>query len=240
MKITRVPFTQMRNNEHFQAQTEIKKLIEEFDADRLKINPLFSDVYVPRYHAEDVALIKISKNSITELRSDADRTRDFTFRGTADTVNSCLYHFNPEIQEAARRVKIVFNTFGNVAQLPLSEETSAIYNLVQELFENHSVNIAKIGIVTWLNKLKADNEAYEALAKVSYEEDAAKTELKAKTTRIEVDKALRQIIERIEALIVIEGEADYAEFVRRLNLQLDKYVNTIAQRKGAAKARQKR
>ena len=88
----------------------------------------------------------------------------------------------------------------------------------------------------WVSKLKADNQAYEALVTGGYEEEAAKTELKAKETRTEIDKVVHQIIERIEALIVIEGEANYAEFVRRLNLIFDKYANTLALRKGIAKA----
>ena len=69
-----------------------------------------------------------------------------------------------------------------------------------------------------------------------YEEEAAKSELKVKATRAEVDKVVRQIIERIEALIVIEGEANYIEFVRRLNLIFERYANTLAQRQGIAKA----
>ena len=237
MKIKRVDFNQLRNNEHFQCQKEFKTLIENFSPATLKIELLFGDTYIPLYNAEDEALIKILKNTFSEQRSDADRERDQIFRGVVDTVNAGLNHFDSEVKEAARKLKIVFDRFGNVAQLPLNEETSAIYNLVQEVMENNSANTEKLGLVPWMDKLKTDNQAYEALVTGGYEEEAAKTELKAKTTRTEVDKVVRRIIERIEALIVIEGEETYTEFVRRLNLIFDRYANTLAQRQGISKAK---
>ena len=237
MKINRVDFRSLRNNEHFQCQTEFKALVTEFDAGILKIEQLFENDYLPAYAALDEAITKILKNSFTDERSDSDRQRDQTFRGTVDTLNAGLNHFDPEVQEAARKLKIVFDTFGNVAQLPLNEETSAIYNLVQEITENHAASAAKLNLTLWLAKLKADNEAYEALVTGGYEEEAAKTELRAKQTRTQIDKVVRRIIERLEALITIEGETNYAEFVRRLNLQLDRYANTLAQRRGIAAAK---
>ena len=236
MKIKRIDFRTLRNNEHFQCQTEFKALVEDFNAATLKIEPYFSDSYIPRYNAEDEALIKIIKSSFTDERSDADRGRDQTFRGIVDTVNGALNHFDPAVQTAARRLKIVLDTYGNVAQLPLNEETSAIYNLVQDLNEKYSVEVGRVSIMPWVDKLKADNQVYEALVMGGYEEEATKTELKAKETRTEVDAVVRQIIERIEALIVIEGETGYTDFVRRLNLIFDKYANTLALRKGIAKA----
>ena len=236
MKIKRVDFSKLRNNEHFQCQTEFKALVEAFNPATLNIEPYFSGMYIPSYNEEDVALVKIVKNSFTDERSDADRGRDLTFRGLVDTVNGALYHFDPVVQVAARRLKIVFGTYGNVSKLPLNEETSAIYNLVQDLSEKYSTEVGQLNIMGWVSKLKADNEAYEALVMDGYEEEAAKTELKAKETRTEVDKVVRQIIERIEALIVIEGDLVYTDFIRRLNIMFERYANTLAQRQGIAKA----
>ena len=233
MKIKRVDFAKFRNNEHFQCQTEFKVLIEEFNPDTLKINPLFGESYMPLYRAEDEALVKIVKNSFTDERNDADRQRDLTFRGLVNTVTAGLNHFDPDVQSAARRLKIVLDTFGNVARLPLNEETSAVYNLTQELAEKHANDVQSVGILPWVERLKTDNEMYEKLVTSGYEEEAAKTELKMKTTRIDIDKVVRQIFDRLEALMLIEGDANYADFIRRLNLQLDKYANTLAQRKGA-------
>ena len=240
MKIKKLHFNQLRNNEHFQCQTEFKALLEGHTPMLIRLMPFFTDNYIPAYNAEDEALIKIVKNTHSDKRGDADRGRDQTFRGSADTVLAGLNHFDPDVQEAARRLKIVFDQFGNVAQLPLNEETSAIYNLVQEVTEKHATDAAKLGLMPWMSKLNADNQAYEALVTSSSEEEALKTEIKAKEARAEVDFRVRQFIERVEALMVVEGEAGYVEFVRRLNLIFERYANTLAQRRGIAKAKREK
>ena len=76
IKINRIHFTSLRNNEHFQFQTEFKGLVEQANPAALKIDPLFSQTYLPLYAAEDEALIKISKNSFSEARGEADVFRE--------------------------------------------------------------------------------------------------------------------------------------------------------------------
>jgi hypothetical protein len=53
-----------------------------------------------------------------------------------------------------------------------------------------------------------------------------------KIARAEVDDACRAITERIEALIIVNGEEAYAPFVKDLNQRVERYNNTVARRKG--------
>ena len=52
MKIKRLHFEHLRNNEHFQCQTEFKALVEEFNPATLNIEPHFSGMYIPAALAE--------------------------------------------------------------------------------------------------------------------------------------------------------------------------------------------
>jgi hypothetical protein len=61
-----------------------------------------------------------------------------------------------------------------------------------------------------------------------------------KEARALIDKTYRQLLGRVEALIVVEGEAAFAEFVRKLNLIVDKYNLALAQRKGISEANAKK
>ena len=239
MKVKRIHSSHLRNNEHFQCHTEIKGLFEEFDLNALKLEPFYSQFYIPVYNAEDEALIKIAKSMLSEERMEADRRRDSIFRGMVDATNASLNHFDDEVLAAGKRLKIIFDTYGNVAQLPLNEETAAIYNLLQDL-RRYPADMQKLGITAWADRLESENNAYEALVKAGIDEGVAKTELKAKETRAEMDKVFRQLAERIEALALIEADQVYAELMRRLNLLLDKYANTLAQRQGQSKAKKKK
>ncbi len=232
MKIEKVNFSKLRNDEHFQCQTEFKTLIEEFTAEKLKIEELFTKNYLPLYAQQDEAILKITKNSFTEARENADEKRDNTFRGMQNMVKANLCHFDPSVVEAAKRLKIVFDTYGYIYRLPLQEETSAVYNFVQELKGKYSKDVEMLKIKDWVDVLEKDNIAFEKLTKESYNEEAAKTDLQAKEVRTQIDLVFRQIIERLEALMLIEGEAAYIDFVRKLNVQLEKCANTLAQREG--------
>ena len=61
-----------------------------------------------------------------------------------------------------------------------------------------------------------------------YSTEAAKTILRMKQERVKTDAIYRQITERINALIVVEGEAAYAGFVNELNKRIEGYDNTIS------------
>ena len=237
MKILRLDFRSLRNNEHFQCGKETRALIDEFEADKLKIVDIFKNEYVPAHQEEDEAILKIVKNSFTEARSEIDRKRDGYFAGMVYANKAALKHFESKVVSSAKRLKILFDTYGNIARLPLQEETSAIYNLIQELDGTYSQDVELVHLKDWKDKLEESNKEYENLLKQGYEEEAAKTELRVKAARTAVDAIFRRMVERLEALMVLEGEDAYKEFVRRLNLQLEKYDNLLAQREGRASAK---
>ena len=65
-----------------------------------------------------------------------------------------------------------------------------------------------------------------------YTEESGKTMLQMKQVRTQIDASYRTITERINALILINGEADYANFVNELNQRIESYSVMLAQRKG--------
>ena len=233
MEIKNLHLNDLRNNEHFQFHTETKLLIETIGAQQLKIADNFNQNYLPAYQQLDEALQKITKNSFTEQRSSKDSSRDSSYRGSADTVKAAQNHFDTTVIDAARRLKILFDTYGNVSRLPLNEETAAIYNLVKDIREKYAAEANLIGLMPWIDKLDEDNRDYEALVTSGYEETVAlQTEYNAKQARKLLDDAYNNITRRINAYIIIEGESQFADFVRRINIQIDKYNNTLATRRG--------
>ena len=237
LKIKPVVKTHFRNNEHFQFHTDFYNLVKVENPVTLKISEQFS-VYEPCYRNEDEALKKVSKSATTEQIVTYDReVRDPSIRGLVATNKALLNHYDPEIVVAARRLKIVFDTFGDVAKMPLNEETSGIYNLIQELTTKYSVDLQKVGLTQWVATLNEQNKEFEALVTSRNDENALRTELKMKETRVETDKVYDVIVTRVNALIVIEGSATYESFVKKLNSYIDKYNNAVSQRRGRNKSK---
>jgi hypothetical protein len=232
MKIKKIRLSHLRNDEHFQFGTEFKDLVNTTTPEALNIRAQF-DNYLPLYAQEDEVLKKIMKSVFTEYIQAADHKRDRTFRGMADAAASALKHFNPDTQAAAKRLKIVLDTYGNVVRKPINEETSAIYNLLQELNGNYATDVTTIGIADWVAELEENNNALEALMKNRYDESAAKTDLVLKQVRRQADAAYHAIAERIDALFLVEeGTGVYEHFIRSWNTIVEKYHNALARHTG--------
>jgi hypothetical protein len=234
MKTEKINLHLLRNDEHFQFQTEFKDLITSATPAALKIAPQF-DAYLLLYTQEDESLKKIMKSAFTEEIESADRQRDLTFRGMVDANRAALNHFRADVKTAARYLQVVFDTYGNLARKPLNEETSAIYNLLQELNGTYAEEVTATGIADWAKELEANNKAFEALMKNRYDESAQRTDLVLKEVRTQIDTACRTITERIDALALIEGGEVYDGFIRRLNVVVEKYNNVIASRAGRSR-----
>jgi hypothetical protein len=172
----------------------------------------------------DEALKKIVKSEFTAKIHEADKARDEIYVGMTEMNAAALKHFSPEIREAAGRLKIVFDTYGNVASKPLNEETSAIYNILQELQGKYAADVATVGIGQWVGELENRNKAFENLVKERFDETAARTDIVLREARGKLDEAYRIIAERINALAVVEGEAAYETFIRTLNAVIAKYA----------------
>jgi hypothetical protein len=226
MKISKIDFRNLRNDAHFQFHTEFRDLVVTQGAEALKIKPQY-DAYLPLYGRVDEALKKIVKSEFTAKIHEADKARDEIYVGMAEMNAAALKHFSPEIREAATRLKIVFDTYGNVANKPLNEETSAIYNILQELQGKYAADVATVGIGQWVSELESRNKAFENLVKERFDETAHRSDIVLREARGKLDEAYRIIAERVNALAVVEGAADYENFIRTLNAVVAKYAAAL-------------
>jgi hypothetical protein len=224
MKITKLDTTHLRNDAHFQFHTEFRDLVVLHNPLTLKVKPQF-DSYLPLYNRVDDALKKIVKSEFTAKIHEADKARDEIYLGIVETNTAALRHFNPNVRQAAERLKILFDTYGNVANKPLNEETSAIYNILQELKGKYTADVESVGITQWVTELETRNLAFEALVKERFDETAARTtDIVMKQAMAQLDEVYKTIVERINALAVVEGVVAYEAFIKTLNAVIAKYA----------------
>ena len=235
MKINTITLSRLRNDANFQFHTEFKELAERLSPEALKIRPLY-DAYLPLYDKVDLALKKIAKSAITEQIQEADRARDEVWKGLVDTNTASLRHFDEEVRGAAKRLKIVFDTYGNIAKKTLSEQTSATYNILQDLESGkYAPDVAKVGLGRWVAELKARNTAFAGLMRERVDEGSLKVDIVLKKARTQLDEAYYAIAERVNAFVVIEGSADYEPFIRKMNINISKFSLLMPVRKKQGK-----
>lgn len=187
---------------------------------------------MPAYNKEDGTLNVIRKNPLTADISEADDWRDSLGTGLIYTVRGTTYHFAPARREAAKRVLVVVENYGNINRKSYDEQTAAINSMVKDLQTDYADDIAALGLEKWVTELAAANKAFEELMQKRYEAEAGKPQYTMKTAREEVDDAYRAITERIGALIIVNGEKPYAGFVNDLNERIERYNNAVSRRYG--------
>lgn len=230
MEIPKFDLHSQRNAAHYQFQTDFNNLVIKYSPQALGIVDDYA-AYVPLLDDEGVALVAIKKSATTEEIEVADRNRDFTFRGLADKVTNGLNHFNPEVREAARRVKVIFDAYGNLVSKPNDDESGLITSLIADLRTKVPAEIATLAIIDWIDELERLNNVFIALEATRNSEQAGQSELRMKQVRVKTDAAYNKIVKRINALIVINGEFLYAEFVKELNARIGRAQDAIAQSK---------
>ena len=228
MKTKTIHLHIIRNEEHFFFHTEVRDLIAEMNP---QVQDL-ADIYETLLEQLDEALEVIRKSALTKEVEETDLQRDNLFRGMCNFVKAMHDHFDENKVKAAARIQIVLDTYGNVAKKPYFEQTAAMFNLVQELRENYAQETAIIHLTEWVEALHTSNNQFKMLLGDRYNEQTTKTTLKVKEVRPQIDEQYKKIIQKIEALHLIDGSEIYGKFISRLNLVIDKYNNLLAQRKG--------
>jgi hypothetical protein len=231
MKIENFHAAHLRNDEHFQFHTEFRDLVVQESPQTLDVKALF-DAYLPLYEREDTALKKINKSAITKKIQDADKERDAVFVGFNMLIRAHCHHFSPDLRNLAEPVRIVLDTYGHINIKSMDEQTSAMYNLVQELSDSkYQEARTNFGLTIWLNKLKTVNEAYEALVKQRDAESTNKSDIVMKDARQELDDVYRAIVERVNAFLIVGEAAKYENFAKSLNTVIGRYSTKLHHRR---------
>jgi hypothetical protein len=231
MKTQRFEYEKLRNEEHYKFYTEFKELVLAADATTLNISDLFA-AFLVLFAQEGEALNLILKSAFTAALADADLLRDTTSRGLRQSVKGFANHFVAAKQKAAANIQIVLDSYNDMEVKPYDQETAAITALLLELTGNLAADVQTLGLGDWVAELQRTNDAFDTLMKSRFTDDAGKTTLRMKQTRKAADQCYRQIIDRVDALILINGVAKYTAFISELNQRAERFSNTLAMRQG--------
>lgn len=230
MKIKKLDLSRLRNEEHYQFHTDFNALTVSTTPIALGIEVAYA-VYQPLYNNEGEALDIILRSAVTNDIATADALRDRTFRGLRDAVKSAASHFLVEKQQAASRIQLVLDHYGNLIHKSYDEETAALNSFIGDLTVL-TTDITLLDLTDWVAELQSNNQAFDTLKKTRYSEEAGKTQLRMKQVRLQVDEAYRTITDRIDALVIVNGAEAYAAYINELNQRIESYNLVLAQRIG--------
>jgi hypothetical protein len=224
----------LRNEEWFNFFIEFKTFVEEASPETLNIVELYA-LFLILFTDVDTALEKLLKSGYTAAIVLLDGQRDDVFRGLTEAVESASHHFDPVMREAAEALKPLWDHYGNLAVRPFNEETAALINFMQELRGKFAPAVQTLGLTGWVDELEHRNNAFEAAVLERNRESADKPDLHVLDLRRKINRCYLDMVERIEAQILLQGEEPFATFVKTLNANIDRYIAVLNRRGGKGK-----
>jgi hypothetical protein len=230
MKIIRIDLKNLRNEAHYQFLTAVIALIVKFPLIASRLGDLFG-LLQGLFAKEDEVVDYINKSDYSAKIADADERLDKAVTGFGETVRGALHHFRPDVTDAAQSLKNLMGTYGNIIRKNYDEELAAVSNLVQELEGAYAPSVYVIGgLSEWITEIKSASENMATLIALRNTERAGKPQERMLNVRREIDSVYRDVVAKIEALTLIEGETEYVTFIKELNELVDRF-NKIRPRK---------
>lgn len=223
----------LQNDEHFGFMTYVDIIFTEADPTKLKVAVQYAE-FKSSLSDERIALDQVQKSDYTAKLDLAETARDIPIRGFFKVVKGQLHHFNPEVSDAAYRVDIINTKFSDITRLGDEKQSSATVSFTDAL-DAASADITTLMMTDWVTEIKAKEAAYLVVKNQRLDETDEKTTLKMKDVRIVVGDKYDALINRIHAFITINGDAEYADLVTKINNRIDIFTLAVAQRKGRKK-----
>ena len=88
-----------------------------------------------------------------------------------------------------------------------------------------------LALDVWIADLKTKEEAFLAAAARRTEADAARQVGIVKETRTAAEAAYRSLVDTVNALAIINGDADYATFIDHVNAVIERQKGILKARK---------
>jgi hypothetical protein len=229
---TRVRYESLRSEGHVELNRLMIAQVEQFGATELGILALYGP-YKALVADEEFVLDIVLKSKLTIKIKELDTERDRLYRGVTESVKADLHHYDPAKRAAAAGLQVVLKHYGDVTRRPLNEQTAAVYDVVREL--NTPENLPLVTLLelpAWLAALEKVNTELETAMSDRFIEISKRPEQRVREIRKEVDKQLRAILDKIEAMGRTGSPFFNPAFNKEVNALMIYYKDLLAQEAG--------
>ena len=219
-KITTINLTRLRTEEDFGFLKLVLAETENLPAEETpSILTAAVNSFETAFNAFDAALKASATNPAT---ASADVERDQSWRSINAYVKAMCSHPTDDVASAATEAKSLFDKYGDPTSLAQTEESGVLHNLLQDLEAFDSSKRTSLALDVWITDLKTKEEAFLAAAARRTEADAARQVGIVKETRTAAESAYRSLVDTVNALAMINGDAEYATFIEHVNAVIER------------------
>lgn len=176
---------------------------------------------------EDANLKLPRKQMLTDHITLWDGARDTDYTLCRRVAASYVGYPVADVSDAAIVVNQLFNEYGIDTRMQLDKETGLLFNLVADLEGKYAAQVEALSLTPFVQRMKEANEKVHELTEERAEERMGKNLGALKACREKSDLAFAKLTKYINALALIEGEEEYADFILYVNDKIKHYKQEV-------------
>ena len=188
--------------------------------------------------AEDDALALSKANLLSKEIKAIDAERDKHYKALRKAITFFLNHPDAQLVKAAARLEQLLKDYNINPAMQLDRETGLLLNLISDLETKSAADVTALALTPVVQAMKQANDKLREVTRARANDRAVQIVGQLKQAQHASDEAYRTLIQKVNALAVVEGEADYADFISKMNEQVKHYKQEVlpkAKKKGDGK-----
>ena len=227
-EINEIYLGRMNNGAHFQFMTNIlnRAMADVAIAKDTHLETLV-DAFMSAVHDEDANIVLSQKSFYTDSITAADSKRDSLYSAYKRGVKAYIDFPDETMAEAAKVLWQHIKDYGIDPRMQLDKETGLLTNFVADLQNEYAGRVEILSLTLMVEKLAAANaEVINYTAKRT--EERMSVEVGAlKAARLVTDNAYRALVKMVNALALVLGDTDYADFIDYVNAEITHYKREV-------------
>lgn len=240
-KVKSFNVSHLRTEENFGFQMDVKALTEslpttgDLDAEGLpeaSVSILTEAVngHAAAVTALDDALKDSASVPSSTLATEAEQQRDGAWRGLNNYVKAMTAYPEEDVAAEALAAKALIDKYGDPTDKPQTEESGILHNLIQDFEADMDENFSNLMVEVWVTDLKNKNQRFLDYSRMRNEEESARQVGVVKEKILLVNEAYRKLIDTVNAMVLLNGEAKFASFIDQMNILIDRQKTVLKAR----------
>lgn len=222
-QIQKINLSALHNEEAFGFFTLVKEEMKSLPADPTEGVAPLKDVkvnFTTKLVTYDEVLESSGKLKSTGAVEKADAMADEAWGATNMYVKALARHPDDMIRNAALPYAEVFEKYGNPTQMALNKELGILQNLCTDLDALEDDTMLNFG--PWKEYLVETTGLLMDAMQAQADEKSQVQVGSVKQSRLEVESAYRDLVDKVNVVAAYEGDAAYATFIDHLNAMIDR------------------
>lgn len=220
----------MNNGAHFTYMTNVLNRAEADEHIKVDAAKQVAD-FKAALAVEDKYFKVSDKNLKTDIIAAADAERDKLCRNYLKTLKALMNMPDETIANSAKALVQMFIDYELDPDAQLDKQTGILLNMVGDWEGKHAQDVTNTNTGKYVELIKAANERVHSLMVERSDEEKEVPVGALKSARKQTDIAYRALVKMVNALIMVNGETDYADFVKFLNYEIKRYKEEVLNQK---------